>query len=59
MSKKLKLMTLQDRVEQFKEDMYEDGQILTPQRHSLSDNNFKEMAALYFNGDIKAQNICE
>ena len=35
------------------------GQILTPQRHSLSDNNFKEMAALYFNGDIKAQNICE
>ena len=36
MSKKLKLMTLQDRVEQFKEDMYENGQILTPQRHSLS-----------------------
>ena len=30
------------------------GQILTPQRHNLSDENFKGLAALYFNGDIES-----
>ena len=30
------------------------GQILTPQRHNLSDENFKGLAALFFNGDIES-----
>ena len=30
------------------------GQILTPQRHNLSDENLKGLAALYFDGDIES-----
>jgi hypothetical protein len=30
------------------------GQILTPQRHNLTDENFKGLAALFFNGDIES-----
>jgi len=29
------------------------GQILSPQHHNLNDDNFRGLAALYFNGDIE------